>query len=274
MGSTGLLVAIAPSWGLAIAFLVAMIAACEIGFYGHRRWFKDSTAKEEESGEETHVLAAALGLLALMLAFTFSMAQGRYETRRDLVVAEADALVAAYLNAQLLDAPGRDEMSAVLRRYADIRLKWFDIGADAAKVAAYDRASEVMHVTLWETMLRATRPHRDTPTVGLVSQPLGKLIALQEARRAARQAKVPIEVIRALAVYSLITAFMLGYIMGGIRARHRVVSTMLFVLIAVSVMVTLDLDSPAAGGIRLSGAPLFAARAVIETPAAQDRVQQ
>jgi hypothetical protein len=194
------------------------------------------------------------------------MAQGRYETRRDLVVAEADALVSTYYNAQLLHAPGRDDMAAALRHYADIRLQWFAIGADPAKVAAYDRASEAMHATLWATMVRATRPHRDTPTVGLVSQPLGKLIALQEQRRAARQAKVPIEVIRALGIYSLITAFMLGYVMGGIRARHRVVSTMLFVLVAVSVMVTLDLDSPAAGGIRLSGAPLVAARAVLDTP--------
>jgi hypothetical protein len=268
MGASETLVAVAPSWGLAIAFFIAMIAACELGFYWHRRWVM-TTAGAHETNEESHVLAAALGLMALMLAFTFSMAQGRYETRRDLVVAEADALVASYLNAQLLDEPGRDGLTAALRHYADLRLQWFKFGGDAEKVAAYDRASEAMHLTLWQAMLDATRPHRNTTTMALVVRPLGELIALQEARQAAREAKVPIEVLRALGIYSMITAFMLGYVMGGIRVRHRIVSTMLFALVAVSVMVTLDLDSPAEGGIRLSGAPLFAAREVLNAPIPQ-----
>lgn len=259
------LIGIAPSWGLAIGFLVAMIVACEAGFFMHRRWAV-STVGGHETGEELHVLAAALGLLALMLAFTFSMAQGRYETRRDLIVDEADALVSSYLHAQLLDQPGRDEMGRELRRYADVRLTWFDIGADPTKEVAYDRASEALHITLWETMLRATLAHRDTPTVGLISEPLSRLIAVQEQRRAARQARVPVEVIRALGIYSLITAFMVGYVMGGIRARNRIISTMLFVLVALSVTVTLDLDSPTAGGIRLSSQPMVAARAVLDTP--------
>ena len=54
--------------------------------------------------------------------------------------------------------------------------------------------------------------------------------------------------------------------MGGLKARHRIVATILFVLISVSIMVTLDLDSPASGGIRLSGEPLVIGARRCSTP--------
>ena len=262
-----------PTWQLAIGFFAVMMLACEVGFYWHRRSAK-RTGGEAEIGDEAHVLAAALGLLALMIAFTFSMAQGRYEDRRNLVVQEANAMVGTYLAAQLLDQPGRTEMGDLLRRYADVRLEYFATGGDAAKIAAYDAASEVMHRQLWDTMLRATAPHRTTMVVGLVSQPLTRMIDLKAERRSARLAKVPVEVMQALIVYSVITALTLGYVMGGLKARHRIVATILFVLISVSIMVTLDLDSPASGGIRLSGEPLVSARAVLHTGFAAPSMNQ
>ncbi|MGL4543431.1 MAG: hypothetical protein ACRCUI_13045 [Polymorphobacter sp.] len=258
------LIAAVPTWQLAIVFLVLQLLACELGFYWHHRATRQLNEKHE-AGEETHVLAAALGLLALMIAFTFEMAQGRYEERRALVVEEANAIVATYLQVHLLDQPGRDMMTAELRRYIDIRLTYFDSDGDRTKLAAYDKASEAMHVDLWRTMLVATRPHRSTTVVDLVSEPLLRLIDAQADRRSARVSHVPGEVMQALVIYSLITALTLGYVMGSKRNRHRSASSILFLLTTISIMVTLDLDNPTSGGIQLSPEPLLSAREVIQT---------
>src|SRR5262249_2886185 len=50
-------------------------------------------------------VGATLGLLAFTLAFTFSMSASRYDARGQLVLAEADAVRTAYLQAVLLGDP-------------------------------------------------------------------------------------------------------------------------------------------------------------------------
>ena len=253
-----------PDWVLGLAFFVAMVAVCEAGFYWHRRSIA-AEGESHEEGQEAHVLGAALGLLALMIAFTFSMAQGRYDERRALVAEEASALETTYLMSRMLDEPGRSEIAVLLRRYVQVRLDYFGSGGDAAQLDAYDEASEAMHDELWEATLRAIHPLRAATAAGLVAEPMARVIEIQEERRSARHARVPGEVLGALIVYSLITAYTLGYVMGGIRSRHRIVSTILFALITVSILVTLDLDNPTSGAIRLSPEPLLAAQKTINT---------
>jgi len=51
--------------------------------------------------------AALLGLLALLLGFTFSMALTRFDTRKELVLEEANAIGTTYLRARLLPPPHR-----------------------------------------------------------------------------------------------------------------------------------------------------------------------
>ena len=253
-----------PSWLLGGAFLILQLLACELGFFWHHRSVVKSGA-DHEAGEEMHVLAAALGLLALMIAFTFEMAQGRYEDRRQLVVEEANAIVQTYLQSQHLENPGRDELGNQLREYVDIRLSYFKSSGNRAKIGDYDEPSKSKHVELWRTMLRATADQRGSTTVMLVAEQMARMIDAQADRLSSRVARVPAEVMQALTIYSLITAFTLGYIMGNVRTRHRSASTILFVLTTVSIMVTLDLDNPVSGGIQLSPEPLVSAREVLHT---------
>ena len=254
----------APDWVLCAVFFAAMMIVCELGFILHRRSLAQLAEKHEE-GQEAHVLAAALGLLALMIAFTFSMAQGRYDERRALVADEANAMVTTFLMAQLAPQPGRDRLETLLRRYADVRLTYFNMAGHPDALERYDRQSQTLHVEMWSAMLAAVKPLQNTTLAGLIAEPMARLIELQEERRTARLSRVPDEVLGALIVYSLITAYTLGYVMGGQRARHRIVSTILFALITVSILVTLDLDNPAGGAIRLNPAPLLSAREVMDT---------
>jgi hypothetical protein len=99
---------------------VFMLLAMEIGYRSRRR--KDA-ATPEAIMQANAVLAAMLGLLALLLAFTFSAALQRYEDRSQTVVAEANAIGTTYLRTRLLPREMHDEVQALLREYLDVRIR-------------------------------------------------------------------------------------------------------------------------------------------------------
>ena len=91
----------------------------EIGCYAGRR----SIRLSDESRRRTvgSVVGSLLGLLALLLSFTFAMAADRYDTRRQLVVSDANALAGLYQESNLLPDPPRKAFKRLLRQYVDQR---------------------------------------------------------------------------------------------------------------------------------------------------------
>jgi hypothetical protein len=106
-----------PLMGIGLVILVALLAAATIGYRGHI-WLRQRRG-ETDTESHDHLLSAVLGLLALLLGFTFSLALNRYEARRDLVVQEANAIGTTWLRAQLLEPPNSAAMSNLLRSYLD-----------------------------------------------------------------------------------------------------------------------------------------------------------
>src|SRR4051794_670555 len=94
-----------------------------VAFAGHAtRRIINRTEKgqdDSEHAQEGYLVGSMLGILALLMAFSFSMALDRYEERRHLVVQEANAIGTAYLRAQLLDEPYRGRLSKLLVDYTD-----------------------------------------------------------------------------------------------------------------------------------------------------------
>jgi hypothetical protein len=119
---------------LRVIFLltIALFAlATEVGFR-LGRWVKAKVPESAKSHIGT-LEAAVLALLALMLGFSFAMSLSRYDTRRDLVLAEADAIDTTYLRAQLLPSPHNEEVPKLLRKYVDVRLAFYVVGIDDAE---------------------------------------------------------------------------------------------------------------------------------------------
>ena len=61
-------------------------------------------------------------MLGLLIAFTFSGASSRFDTRRQLIVEEADAIGTAYLRVDLFPAEASAGAAGHFRRYLDARL--------------------------------------------------------------------------------------------------------------------------------------------------------
>src|SRR6185369_12534948 len=81
------------------------------------------------------IQGAVLGLLGLLLAFTFSMAAERYNARRALVLNEANSVGTTYLRASLLPDAHQAPVRDLLQRYVDVRLKYQPLMDDPARLA-------------------------------------------------------------------------------------------------------------------------------------------
>ena len=110
-----------PLWAVVGTTLVVILLAVEGGFlFGKWRQRRGAHERETPVGE---IVAAVLGLLAFLLTFTFGMAAARFDTRRELVLEEANAIGTTYLRAALVPEPQRTEIRTLLRDYVDLRLE-------------------------------------------------------------------------------------------------------------------------------------------------------
>jgi hypothetical protein len=143
-----------PIWLLFVLVVGALGLAREAGAWLHRRH-----ARAAESGDEAHegyLLSAVLGLLALLVAFTFGLALDRFEKRRELVVVEANALGTAWLRAEAF-ADGI-QLQRLLRAYTAERLTYGRTGGAAQAAAAARAAALQPRIWSWPSPRRCGAP--------------------------------------------------------------------------------------------------------------------
>jgi hypothetical protein len=235
---------------LALILFVLLFAALAIGSWlGRRaRANTDDTAKAQLGT----IQGAVIGVLALLLAFTLSMAITRYETRRQLVLDEANAIGTTYLRSKLLPEPDAAQAAAVLRQYVDNRLEFYNAGVDVIRFqTANDQAGQLQR-QLWAIATAASaQDNRAIPT-GLFVEALNDTIDLQAKRLAATRNTVPETVILLLFAVAIATAAIVGYNSGLSNQRHLFATITLMVLITLIIWVLIDLDRPRRGMILVS----------------------
>ena len=144
---------LASTW---LVVLIAAVGAHALGYYAGRR----RLARGKRSPELGAVQGALLGLLGLMLAFSFGSAAERFVARRDLILSEANAIGTAYLRADLLPSPHAEALRSALSRYVDVRIAFFDAGIDEAAVRAAMAQSEQLHAAIWSAGMAGVREAR------------------------------------------------------------------------------------------------------------------
>ncbi|WP_396617491.1 hypothetical protein ACHZ97_09520 [Lysobacter soli] len=239
-----------PLWVLALAFFLSLVAAREIG-----KWLHDRR-RVEGPEEDPVALTSVLGLLALLIGFTFSIALSRYDARRELVVKEANAIGTTWLRMQLLDAPERARMEALLRQYVDARIAFGAARTSEAELREYARTAELQN-RLWGALMQVVAPFRDTPRASLLITTTNESIDLAAERFATRQAHIPERILRILAVFALLAAGMVGYE----RGSQRKATTLLFVLLTLAITLVLDLDRPSSGATVVPQDPMLELKA-------------
>lgn len=229
--------------------------AFELGFRLGRR--RSGRHRDHESPQVGAIQGATLGLLALLLGFSFAGAAERFLKRQDLVVREANAIGTAWLRAELLDAEHRDALRSSLAEYASLQL---ELGAALAGTASDDLDDRIAAAqdSIWRAALEgvAGRPDRIRP----VLDPVNEAIDLHTSRKAAITLHLPAPVLVLIVASSLLAMAVLGYGCGLGGVRILPMTAPLAVLIVSALWLTVDLDHPRGGLIQVNDEPLRALR--------------
>jgi hypothetical protein len=248
------------STSLSTIFLVStalILLACETG----RQLGKRAGA---QGGDNIGTLEAALiGLLALLIGFTFSMALTRFDRRQEAVLREANAIGTTALRARLLPAPVNTEVLHLLRDYTQTRLVTADDRVPPAEREAALARSNTLVETLWQrTKTMAAQDTGLVPT-GLFIQALNDMIDSQEIRLTVVRNRVPDAVLLMLYLVAVIAAAFTGYASGQETKRSLVPIVIIGVLLSVVILQIQDLDRPRSGLIRVNQQPMIDTAAAI-----------
>ena len=237
---------IVPLWLILPLTIAISLVSVEIGYRiaVYRRLQKE----EEKESPVSGMVGATLALLALMLAFTFSLAGSRYEDRRQVVLTESNAIGTAYLRAEMLPEPMRTESRNLLRDYTDARLE----AVQPEKLSQAIAKSEELHNRLWAQAVAATEKDR-SPIAAIYVQSLNDVIDIHATRMlAALRSRVPAPIWVVLFLLSFLAMAMMGYHEALINSRRSIVVVALILGFSTVLFLIVDLDRPRQGTLQVS----------------------
>lgn len=248
MGSSEFLGGVNAIW-IALGLFAAMLLLHEVGFRSGRA-LSDKAKKNESNGDRFLDSALSL-LLGLLLAFSFSLAAGRYEHRQDLVVAESSAIENACLRCDFIgDDASRGQCRALFKQYLDTRVEIFRAGAEPAKIAQLFAQGERIQKQLWALFAEQAR-QTPTPVAAQALQSMTEVMNRHGDRVDAYRRHVPGLVTAMVLGLCLVWATFTGYTQGASNIRHPIGWPAFAFLVVLVIYVTFDFDRQKDGFIML-----------------------
>ena len=233
-----------PIPGVYLVVVLLILFACEVGFRIGRRYHLQRR-DEGAPGSLAPVVSGLLGMLAFLLAFTFSMASTQHGGRNQNVRDEAAAISSAYHRAALMPDAVGDDIRRLLREYVDIRLR----AAETLDWKSADVRSREIHVELWRVVSASAKAQPDTNSA-LVAESVNAVMTMHETRiLAAVHARIHGAVWVGLLLIASLTMGTLGIQIGLNGKRRLIAVTPIALAFAVLVTLIIDLNRPQGGFI-------------------------
>jgi hypothetical protein len=233
------------------ALLFAAIVLC------HEVSYRIGMVVQARSDKEIKTLtgsvqASILGLLALLLGFSFTMSMQRFDNRSMALIDEANAIASAQLHAQLLPLAQRQTVQQQLNDYIGLRVSIS--GFNATEQNERKRlltATHSLQKQLWEQAVAASRIDPNPATTGAFIAALSSMIDSQGKRSALLQAHVPEPILLLLLLAFVSSGSIMGYSAGLSRRRNFAPFLLVSLLITLIVFIIVDLDRPKRGVITI-----------------------
>lgn len=231
-----------PLWGLFLAVAGLVLLAIELGY--RVGTYRRLRSEEEREGPVGAIVAATLGLLAFVLAFTFGLAASRFDARRQMVVKEANAIGTTFLRAGMLPDENRQAVRSKLIQYVEARLeviKTQDIDTLFAR-------TEQLHGDLWREAEIVGRQSPDSFVVGLFIQALNETIDVHAERvLIGLQSRLPSVLWVTLYSITFLTMAGVGYHEGLSKSKRSIAILVLVLSFSAVMTMIADLDRPQDG---------------------------
>jgi hypothetical protein len=250
----------------AVLFVITcavLLLAHEIGF--RLRAFaaqRDDRDWQKEVRETRNQIAL---LLSLLLGFAMAMGLARFDERKKLVADEANAIGTAYLRAAMQVEPVRSRAPSLLHDYLEARIAIFGLrDGDEGRSDAMERSKSIQQ-SLWNDAV-AVAQQNQTPIVALYAQSLNALFDVDGERVEATLNRIPVDIWLLLGFLAALTSLVVGY---GQRHRSWFATFVPVLMVAISVSLIADLDTPASGFIQVKQHSLQSLLAELHEPSGE-----
>ena len=230
-----------------LIFAIVSLACYELAFRAGR-WWQARTPGEQE-GPTGVLVGSLLGLMAFLLAVTMGMAADRFDTRRGLVVEEANAIGTAYLRADYLPDAEAEQMKALLREYLPLRIASDDIDQVRSSI---ERSLE-LHAEMWAIAAAVAESGHSPDLVSSFGESLTDIVSLNQTRVVSGlYARVPDTILLLLLAGSVLSLGMVGFTAGVAGQRSVLSAVVLVVALGAVLTLVIDLDRPQEGFLQVS----------------------
>jgi hypothetical protein len=237
--------------GMAVILFLGTLCCLEVGYrLGNRKSENPDFAHEGIGGLE----AAVFALLGLLLGFSFGGGTSRLESRRQLIIQEANAIGTAYLRLDLLAASDQPAMRRYFREYLGARLRVYQKLPDLKAAEQELAQGSKMQQGIWSQAVTLSRADPTQTAARLLLPALNEMIDVTTSRTVALHTHIPSLIFSLLMIVALLSGLVAGYAMAKRRSRSWLHMLVYALVIAITIYAVLDLDDPRSGLVRLDAA--------------------
>jgi hypothetical protein len=225
-----------------------------ISFYLIGHFFIKRTIKKNPdylNFELGSINGALLALLGLILAFTFSMASSRFDTRRQLVIDEANDIGTVILRTDIYPDSTRTELRKNLKAYVEERIGFYQSGMNMKKTILHNKQADLLGKKIWKITADYAKIDPITTRTSELIPALNAMIDITTTRKAASESTIPDSIMYFLFMLCICSAFLLGY--DNKRKIDWVILIGFTVMLTLTVFTIVDLDRPRSGLINMDG---------------------
>lgn len=202
--------------------------------------------------------ASVYAVIGLILAFSFSGADARFENRRHLIMSETNAIGTAYMQLDLLPEPARSEVRKDFLLYLDSRIATYRGTYDRAAIDAQLQRSAEIKDRIWKKSVASTLDRGSHPNASALLLPtLREMFDIATTRWLALTDHPPIAIFLLLTGMNMVGALLSGFATSVNKRRPWFYIWILAAVLSVTQYVIVDLEFPRAGLIRLDSADQY-----------------
>jgi hypothetical protein len=241
---------------IALLLFFSMILVTFIGYKSGKRQSKSVSPLDKLEKTTGTLVGSMLALLGFILAISVSMSDSHYESRRKLVLDEANAIGTSRLRAATLGGEHGKEIARLLDQYARIRVDFFSAGENPDQLRQVQDQTSNLQTQIW-TQASAIANLNPTAVSALLLSSLNEVFDLTNTRRWAFEVRIPPYLLNILFIFALVSMGMMGYYFGICGVHHSILSTLLFAAFTMAILLVMDLNRPRGGFIQPEQSPMI-----------------
>jgi cytochrome bd-type quinol oxidase subunit 2 len=242
-----------PLWTIYILIVSIIVLSVRAGI-AFARWRKKRVAHEDDSSINT-LVGSTLGLLAFILAFTFSLSSSRFDARKQFLLEEVNSIETSWLRAGLIEEPYKSLIKQALKEYVEVRM--LTTKNPITLKEGINTSVEIQN-TIWTLITNMNQKNigKDIINVKLI-EAINDMFDYQ-TRRITKgvQDRIPNLIWIALFALIIIAMFEIGYLLGKSEKSNWALVLALSMSFSIIIIIIVDLDS-SKGNITINNQAMY-----------------